>query len=578
VGIDDNRPVKNLCRFCIGLILSSLAFAADADMILHNGNVLTVDRGFTKAQAIAWKNGRISAVGTNAAVLSREKGARTRVIDLQGKTVLPGLIDAHVHALGAGLSEYRQPLSPLRSIADVQAYILARAKVTPKGEWIVVPRTLPPRLKEMRMPTRKDLDIVKDHPVAFDGSYVWAANSKALAISGISRNTPNPPGGEVVKDEKGEPNGILRNGAQLLKGAQRAENFTGVEKAQALERMLQRYAEAGLTGVGDRAVTSEDAALYQRLHAEKRLPVRVVMTWRIDASRAIEQIEREIQASQWSTNRGDDWLRFGTFKVTLDGGQSVGTAYQRMPYGPFGKQLYGQTDPDSRGTLFVDPEKLYRIFHAARAKGWQLTAHAQGGGAVDTLLDVFDRLDKEKPIRTERHHVMHGSYMSEQALDRMQRLGVSVDMQPGWMYLDVPALQRVFGLENMRWFFPLKSFVDRGIPVAGGTDHMIGYGKDDAVNPYNPFLNIWSCVTRKTTEGTVFYPAERVTREQALRMFTNGSAWMQFAEKERGSIEIGKYADLVVIDRDILTCPEDQIRAIQPLMTIVDGRVVFEKR
>jgi predicted amidohydrolase YtcJ len=302
------------------------------------------------------------------------------------------------------------------------------------------------------------------------------------------------------------------------------------------------------------------------------------MTWRIDASKPIEQIEREIQASKWTTNLGDDWLRFGTFKVTLDGGQSVGTAYQRMPYGPFGKQLYGQTDPHSRGTLFVDPEKLYRIFRAARDKGWQLTAHAQGGGAVDTLLDVFERLDKEKPIGSERHHVMHGSFMSEQALDRMQRLGIAVDMQPGWMHLDVPALQRVFGLENMRWFFPLKSFVDRGIPVAGGTDHMIGYGKDDAVNPYNPFLNIWACVTRKTTEGTVFYPQERVSREQALRMYTNGSAWIQFAEKERGSIEVGKYADLVVIDRDILTCPEDQIRAIQPLMTIVDGRVVFEKR
>jgi predicted amidohydrolase YtcJ len=143
------------------------------------------------------------------------------------------------------------------------------------------------------------------------------------------------------------------------------------------------------------------------------------------------------------------------------------------------------------------------------------------------------------------------------------------------MHLDVPALQRVFGLENMRWFFPLKSIVDRGIPVAGGTDHMIGFGKNDAVNPYNPFLNIWACVTRKTTEGKVFYGEERVTREQAIRMYTNGPAWMQFAEKERGSLEVGKYADLVVIDRDILTVPEGQIRAIEPVMTMVNGRVVY---
>jgi predicted amidohydrolase YtcJ len=474
------------------------------------------------------------------------------------------------------LSEYREALPPLHSISDIQNYIRERAKVVPKGEWIVVPRTLPPRLRDMRMPTKADLDVAPDHPVAFDGSYVWSANTRALAISGITRDTANPAGGEVVKDAAGEPNGILRNAAQLLKGAQRAETFTEAEKLQALEKMLQRYADAGLTAVSDRAVTREDAALFEKLHAAGKLPVRVVLTWRINAARPIDEVEREIQQSKWTTNLGDDRLRFGTFKVTVDGGQSVGTAYQRMPYGPFGKQLYGQTDPDARGTLFVDPEKLYRIFAAARSKGWQLTAHVQGGAAIDTLIDVFERLDKEKPIRNERHHVMHGSYMSPQALDRMQRLGLSLDMQPGWMHLDVPALQRVFGLENMRWFFPLKSIVDRGIPVAGGTDHMIGFGKNDAVNPYNPFLNIWACVTRKTTEGKVFYGEERVTREQAIRMYTNGPAWMQFAEKDRGSLEVGKYADLVVIDRDILTVAEDQIRTIEPVMTFMNGRVVYD--
>jgi predicted amidohydrolase YtcJ len=304
----------------------------------------------------------------------------------------------------------------------------------------------------------------------------------------------------------------------------------------------------------------------------------VGLTWRIDASRPIEQIEREIAASKWTTGLGDDWLRFATFKVTLDGGQSVGTAYQRMPYGPFGRQLYGQTNPDARGTLFVDPDKLYRIFKAARAKGWQLTAHAQGGSAIDTLLDVFERLDKDKPIRGERHHVMHGSYMSEQAIAKMKRLSVSLDAQPGWLYLDVPALQKVFGAQNMRWFFPLKSFSQQGIPVAGGTDHMIGHGKDNAVNPYNPFLNIWSCVTRKTRAGETFYPEEKVSREDALRMYTTGAAWIQWAEKNRGSLEVGKYADLVVIDRDFMKVSDAELKDIQPLQTIVNGKVVYEKR
>lgn len=561
--------------FLLPLLVSLPLLASDADLILHHGKIVTADSQFTIHQAVAVKDGRITAVGSNDTVLAQERGPGTRVLDLGGKTVLPGLIDAHVHALGAGQSEFHAPLPPLASIVDIQQYIRNRARTVPKGEWIIVPRTLPPRLREMRMPTRKDLDVVTDHPVAFDGSYVWAANSKALEISGITRNTPNPPGGEVVKGPDGEPNGILRNAAQLLRGAQKADSDTTEDKLAALQRMLQIYAEAGLTGVGDRAVTPMEVALYERLHQGHLLPVRVVLTWRIDASRPVEQLEQEIEASRWKTGLGDEWLRFSTFKVTLDGGQSVGTAYQRMPYGPFGRQLYGQTDPDSRGTLFVDPEKLYRIYHKARSKGWQLTAHAQGGGAVDTLLDVFERLDREKPIRGERHHVMHGSFMSEEAIRRMEKLGVAVDAQPGWLYFDVPALQRVFGRENMRWFFPLKSFVQHGIPVAGGSDHMIGHNKDAAVNSFNPFLNMWACVVRQTRDGQSFYPEERVSREDALRMWTNGAAWIQFAEKERGSIEKGKFADLVVIDRDYLTCPEDQIRSIRPVMTIVGGRTVF---
>jgi predicted amidohydrolase YtcJ len=492
--------------------------------------------------------------------------------------VLPGLIDAHVHVLSGALSEFRGPLPPLNSISEIQAYVRERAKTTPKGEWIVVPRTLPPRLREMRMPVRTDLDVTRDHPVAFDGSYVWSANSKALEISGITRNTPNPPGGEVVKGPDGEPNGILRNASQLLKGAHRSESFSDDEKLRAMERMLQLYAAAGLTAVGDRAIGPSDVALYEKLKTQKRLPIRVVLTWRIDSTRPVEKVVAEIRASKWTTNLGDERLKFGTFKVTVDGGQSVGTAYQRVPYGPFGRQLYGQTNPDARGTLFVDPEKLYAILAAARDKGWQLTAHVQGGAAIDTLLDVFERLNKDKPIAPMRHHVMHGSYMSEEAVARMKRLGVIADAQPGWLHLDVPALKRVFGQQNMRWFYPARSWIEAGIPVAGGSDHMIGHDKNRAVNPFNPFLNMWMAITRRTTEGESFYPEERVSREDALRMYTTWAAFLQFSEKERGSIEKGKLADLVVIDRDFLKCAEDEIRRIEPLMTIVEGATVYKRK
>ncbi len=554
----------------------SVSTLAAADLILHNGRIVTADAKFSIAQAISVTGGRIDRVGTNDEVL-KGRTAATQVVDLKGRMVLPGLIDAHVHALGAGLSEYKRKLPPLNSIGEIQAFIRERARTTPAGEWIVVPRTLPPRLKEQRFPTKADLDVVTTHPVAFDGSYVWGANTMALKMSGITRDTPNPPGGEVVKGPDGEPNGILRNANRLLKGVPRELGYSDQEKQDALETMLKLYAAAGLTAVGDRAVTEEDVAVYQKLKAAGKLPVRVVMTWRIDASRDVDAVVREVRERPWTTNQGDDWLKFGTFKVTLDGGQSVGTAYQRMPYGEYGRHLYGQTNPDARGTLFVEPKKLTAIFSAARAKGWQLTSHVQGGAAIDILLDVFEALDKEKPIRETRSQVMHGSFMSAEAVARMKKMGILADVQPGWLHLDVPALEKVFGYRTMRYFFPLQSFAQAGIVMAAGSDHMIGHDKDKAVNPFNPFFSMWMAITRRTTEGKVIYPEEKITREQALRMYTNGSSHLHFSEKKTGSLEAGKYADLVMIDRDLLTCAEDEIRAIQPLATMVEGKLRFGK-
>lgn len=556
------------------LLLCGPLFAAT--LILHNGKVVTLDPQNSIQQAVAIDNGRILAVGSNEAVLALRK-PDTQVIDLRGRMVLPGLIDPHVHALGGALSEFREPLPPLDSIAAIQKHILEKAKTTPKGEWIVVPRTLPPRLREMRMPTRADLDVVTTHPVAFDGSYVWSANSLALKISGITRDTPNPPGGEVVKGPDGEPNGILRAASSLLKGVREDRPFSDAEKLAALEKMLSLYAQTGLTTIGDRAVGKAEVALFRQLHAAGKLPVRTVLTWRINTNRPLPTVLEEIRDTPWTTNQGDEWLKFGTFKVTLDGGQSVGTAYQRMPYGPFGRQLYGQTNPDARGTLFVQPDDLYTIFAEARKKGWQLTSHVQGGSAIDILLDVFERLDKDSPIAPSRSHVMHGSFMSPDALQRMKRMGIVADIQPHWLHLDVPALRRVFGLDNMRWFFPLRSMIDMGIITAGGSDHMIGHHRDRAVNPFNPFYAMWMAITRRTTEGQVIYPEERITREQALKMFTIWPAYMIFDEKTKGTIEKGKFGDLTVIDRDLFLCPEDEIRQIEAVLTIVGGHIRHRK-
>ena len=561
----------------MGLLLPLLLLAADADLLLYNGRVVTVDARFTVAEAVAVKGNRIVAVGSSKALLAAERGARTEAIDLGGAMVLPGLIDSHVHPLEAGLSEERAPLPRIRSYADVRRYLQQQERIVPKGQWIVIPRTFPTRLAEQRMATKELLDIVKEHPVLFDVSYVSVLNSFALRKCGITRDTPNPPRGEIVHGADGEPNGILKNATSLLKDFKPAAAFTDAQKLAALEKMLQRYARAGLTSVGEGGAEDDEVAFYRQLRAANRLPVRVTMTWWHDINRPLEELLASVRAANFTTNTGDDWLKFGAFKVNMDGGMTIGTAYQRAPYGAYGKQLYGMTNPDDRGQLFSAPDKLYTLLREARSRGWQLASHAQGGSAIDGFLAALERIDKEFPIAPTRAHVIHGSFQNPESIALARRLGMMEDVQAAWLYFDAPALTKVFTLPNMRYFFPLRSYLNAGMLVAGGSDHMIGHDKNAAMNPYNPFLGLWTSVTRKTTDGVAFYPEERVSREEALRMYTIWGAHRQFAEKVKGSIEVGKLADLVLIDRDYLRCPEDDIAKIEPVITIIDGKIVYRR-
>jgi predicted amidohydrolase YtcJ len=556
----------------VAAILLSAAplIAADADLILHNGKIVTVDSAFSIAEAVAVKDGRVVAVGRNADVLARERGPKTRVIDLKGQTVLPGLTDTHMHPLGAALSEHNTPFAVLRSFADIQSYIRQQAAKTPKGQWIQVPKTFPGRLVEMRMPDRAVLDATQDHPVFYDASYASAVNSYALKMSGITRETADPPGSRIVKDAKGEPNGILVGRASsLIKNAPRPRTFTELEQIDALEQMLKRYAATGLTSIGDRGTSAEAFAFYSILKKQNRLPVRVVMTARLRP----EEIER----STWTTGQGDEWLKWGSFKLGLDGGMNAGTAYMREPYGPFGAQLFGIDDAHNHGVINFTPDELLKVMRAAYNKGWQLSAHSQGGGAVDALLNTFETLNKERPIAPTRSHWIHASFLSQDAIARAKAIGVLVDVQPDWLHFDGVSLSKVMSKDAMRYFIPLRSLVNAGVVFAGGSDHMVGWDKNTAINAYNPFLGMWIAITRKTVQGEVIHPEERLTRQEALKMYTAWAAHLQHSEKDRGSIEVGKLGDVVVLDRDYLTCPEDDIRKIEPVMTIVSGRVVYSR-
>ena len=552
------------------LLLAAPVLGADADLILHNGKVLTVDATFSIVDAVAVKDGRVVAVGRSADVIARERGPKTRLVDLKGQTVLPGLTDTHVHPLGAALSEHNTPFAVLRSFDDIRNYIRTQAARTPKGEWIQVPKTFPGRLTEMRMPDRAVLDATTEHPVFYDASYASAVNTFALRKSGITKDTADPPGSRIVKDASGEPNGILVGRASsLIKDPPRPRSFTEQEQLDALEQMLKRYSQAGLTSIGDRGTSAEAFALYNILKKQNRLPLRVVMTARLRLD--------EIAKSTWTTGQGDDWLKWGSFKVGLDGGMNAGTAYMREPYGSFGAQLCGIQDPANRGIINFTPDALLTIMRAAYQKGWQLSAHSQGGGAVDALMTTFEMLNKEKPIAPTRSHWIHESFLSPDAIARAKKIGVIVDVQPDWLHFDAVSLSKVMSKDAMRYFIPLRSLADAGVIFAGGSDHMVGWDRNTAINAYNPFLGMWIAITRQTMQGVVIHPEERLTREQALKMYTAWAAYLQHSEKDRGSIEVGKLADLVVIDRDYLTCPEDQIKEITPVMTIVGGKTVYSK-
>jgi predicted amidohydrolase YtcJ len=275
------------------------------------------------------------------------------------------------------------------------------------------------------------------------------------------------------------------------------------------------------------------------------------------------------------TDSGDEWLKYGTFKVILDGGINNGTSKMRAPWGPYSAQLFGIDDPNNRGLVNFTPDQLLTIMRVAHQKGWTMAAHDQGDAAIDELLTVFETLDKEKPIAPTRSHFIHASFMAPDLIERAKKIGVLFDVQPDWLYFDGVAMSKVVSPEVMRYFNAYGSLAKAGVIFAGGSDHMVGWDKNTAVNAYNPFLGMWIAITRKTAQGIVIHPEERLTREQALRMYTCWSAYLNRSEKDRGSIETGKLADFVVIDRDYLTCPEDEIRSIEPLMTIVGGKIGY---
>lgn len=568
----------------VGLLVGYLGWPAfvcaqPPDLIVHHAKVVTLDPQSSIVEAIAVRGDRLIAVGGNDEIL-KLAGNATQQIDAGGKCVIPGLIDTHVHATGAAVYEFDHPVPEMDTVADVLKHIARRTETLPAGEWILVSQVFITRLRDQRYPTRAELDrVAPNHPVQFRTGPDCAVNSLALKLSGIDKNFELPPGdrGLIERDKTGEPTGILRNASQHIKAKSPDKSPSPDEQREQLRLLLADYNSVGLTSVADRYASENGIQLYQQLRERGELTCRVFCSYGVGGQQAVEEIEKEIQkAADHPLHKEDRWLWVRGIKAMLDGGMLTGSAYMQKPWGV--SDIYAIRDPEYRGLRFIPQDKLERIARYALERDLQFTAHSVGDGAVEALVDAYAAVNETLPVKSRRPCITHCNFLSAEIIAKMKALGVVADLQPAWLWLDGATLDKHFGRDRLAFFQPYRTLFDQGVIVGGGSDHMQKIGSKRSVNPYNPFLGLWTTITRhpRRMDGA-FHPEQRLTREEALRLYTINNAYLTFEEQHKGTLEAGKVADFVILNADILTCPEEAIAEITVGATYVGGRKVYPR-
>jgi len=561
----------------IFVITPTLGRAAEtADTILLGGKIVALDAKERTVEALAIREGKVLAVGTDAEI-KKLAGKDTRIIALDGKTVLPGLIESHCHAIGVGRGHMTVPYAELGSIAEIQAWIRKRAKDVPAGRWIEVPRNEITRLKERRFPTPAELDAACDtHPVIYTSVMKHVCNAAGFKALGIVDAKSTIPDGEIVRE--GDQPVLIRGGSQHIRKAMPYPEYTRGETIKGLTTVLQRYNEVGITAIFERATDPDGMSIYRELRDKGQLTVRMTGTFRFSA-RTEEQVEKYIKGLGMKPGEGDDWVRAGPLKITVDGGIHWGTTRLSEPYGEKRIKFYRLTDPQYRGELSYNAEQLKTIFQTANRHGWQMSTHVTGDEGTERVLDAIEAVaETDRSILDRRFTLIHTYFPTPALARKAKKLGVCVDTQCYLYYKDSDAIAEVYGEPWAERFLGLGDWVKEGVPVAINSDHMIGLDPDHAMNSFNPFLTMYVAVSRKNQTGKVYAARQKLSRLDALRGMTVWAAHCGFDEKKSGSLEPGKHADLVVIDRDYLTCPEEEIRQIKVLRTVVGGKTVYERR
>ncbi len=533
------------------------------DLVLVNGRIYTLDPQDTIAQAVAVKEGRLLAIGDNAEI-ENLVGLGTQRVNLEGRPVIPGFFDSHVHMLEVGAKLSMLRLDECRSAEEMMELVRERAQNTPPGEWIIGQGWNEANFGG-QLPSRQNIDpATSQHPVVLMRFFnTDLVNSYALRLAGIDRQTPDPPMGKIEHDVDGEPNGLLRASAKAL--VQRLIPKPTLEQMkQSLRLGCREMHRHGITSIVEPGLRPQEMRAYQSLYRQGELTVRAnVMPswhgfWDDEEESQLESRARELGIC---SGLGDEWLRIGALKMAIDGGTTPHTAYMYEPF-------EGETRVNAFNRL--DVSQLPRYFRTAQELGWDIGIHCCGDRAQDDAVDAFATVTREVLRPDARHSIIHAYFPTARALDRMAQHNLAAVIQPTFIYWEGKLLFRDVGARRAANYKPARTYLDRGIRVIASSDV-------PSTVSLNAFLALYALVTRKNRFGQPIAPQEAISRKEALRAYTQAGAWLTREEHLKGTIEVGKWADLAVLDRDYFAVPEEEIKAVQVERTIVGGKTVWDK-
>ncbi|MEJ8566199.1 amidohydrolase [Elongatibacter sediminis] len=567
-----------LCFGSACAVHAAVSPGSGPDTVLYNGKVISVNDEFDIHQAIAIRGDSILAVGSDDEMLQLAN-ASTRVVDLAQHAVIPGLIDNHVHLINNAVAFHQGVgVALVDSIEEMVARIGDKVKATPPGEIVFTSSGwLPSQLKEQRVPTRFDLDPVSpNHPVVVLGGHSLYLNSYALEKAGITRDTPSPPGGTIVKDpDTGEPTGMLVENASSLAARIVSSSNTETwkifgagaasaqEKLDALRAAQRKLNAAGITSIREPGLSPDDMRVYQKLRDDGELSLRVSMSLSLSPYESQEVLIGQLRTWGVSTGFGDEFLRLdGVGEFGIDGGFEGGLMSEPYENSP-GNEEAG----DYYGLQRIPTEKYQGVMQAMSELGWRSTSHIVGDRGLDIALDAYEAADRVASITSRRWVIEHGHYTRPDQFERIRELGlvISTQFHP---YMAAQNMVHYWGESRANQAMRLRDWLDAGIVVGGGSDWTL--------LPANPFWMLYFWVTRESRLGGVTGYDQRITREEALQVMTRNNAYITFEEDIKGSLEPGKLADLVVLSDDYLTVPEADIREITPLLVLLDGNIVFD--